>query len=542
MDPKPETRNSKLHQLAAYLVVFISSACTLILEIVAGRILAPYIGVSLYTWTSIIGVVLAGISLGNYAGGRIADRWGSPRTLGVILLGGGLTSLLVLPLTLLAGDNTLFRLDCSSPVAAALGGLCSPQVAIMTKIVLLTTAIFFLPSFILGMVSPVVVRLSLSSLATSGNTVGKIYAFSTLGSIVGTFLTGFVLIATFGTRQIVLGVGVLLVALAIVAGGLWRVDRLAHAIPIVIGAGLMSFVLGVADRTNAFASGCTRETDYFCIKVYDQEHGADGVLRTLVLDHLIHSYSSMEDPTFYEYGYIKVYAELTDYVARQRPGFGALFIGGGGYTLPRGLELTYPDSTIEVIEIDPGVTRTAYEWMGVGPDTRIVTYNVDARLMLDQLQGGRKYDLVFGDAFNDLSVPYHLTTLEFDQKVRGVLKDDGLYLVNIIDKLQGGQFIPSFVRTLKMVFPHVYIMSSGTPWTSTINYANTFVVVGTPTPLDVDRLKQVQGQGANGRTVTNIMPPELMEEWLQNAPGVVLTDDYAPADNLIAPLFAERGL
>jgi spermidine synthase len=540
-DSKRETQNSKLHVLAAYLVVFISSACTLILEIVAGRILAPYIGVSLYTWTSIIGVVLAGISLGNYAGGRVADRWGSPRTLGLILLGGGLTSLMVLPLTLLAGENTLFRLDCSGPASFVFQGLCTPQVVLMTKIVLLTTAIFFLPSFILGMVSPVVVRLSLSSLATSGTTVGKIYAFSTLGSIVGTFLTGFFLIATFGTRQIVLGVGAVLVVLAVAAGGLWRVDRLAHALPIVVGAGLLSFLFGVVDRTNALASGCTKETDYFCIKVYDQEHGSDRVLRTLVLDHLIHSYSSMDDPTYYEYGYIKVYAEVTEYVARRQADLAALFIGGGGYTLPRGLELMYPDSAIEVIEIDPGVTRTAYEWMGVGPNTRIVTHNLDARLMLDQLQGGQKYDLVFGDAFNDLSVPYHLTTLEFDQKVRGVLKDDGIYLVNVIDKLQGGQFIPAFVRTLKMVFPHVYIMSSGTPWTSTITYANTFVVAGSATPLDIDRLKQVQGQGTNGRTVTNVMPLDLMEEWLQNTPSVVLTDDYAPADNLVAPLFAERG-
>src|SRR5688572_3660856 len=109
---------------AAYLIVFMSSLCTLTLEIVAGRILAPYIGVSLYTWTSIIGVVLAGISLGNYAGGRIADRWGSPRTLGIILLAGGLASLLVLPLTLLAGDRSLFRLDCGTSGLGALGGLC----------------------------------------------------------------------------------------------------------------------------------------------------------------------------------------------------------------------------------------------------------------------------------------------------------------------------------------------------------------------------------------------------------------------------------
>ena len=537
-DSALSTQHSALARWAAYLVVFVSSACTLILEIVAGRILAPYIGVSLYTWTSIIGVVLAGISLGNYAGGRVADRWGSRRTLGIILLGGGLASLLVLPLTLLAGDRNLFRLDCGPTAEGPFSALCTPQVAIMAKIVMLTGTIFFLPSFILGMVSPVVVRLSLRNLDTSGNTVGKIYAFSTLGSIVGTFLTGFVLIATFGTREIVLGVGLLLVLMAVLAGELWRGRRPAHGVPLVAGALLLALI----QQTGALDSGCTRETDYYCIKVYDQEHPPNRVLRTLVLDHLVHSYSSMDDPTYFEYAYVKVYAEMTDYVARARPDYRALFIGGGGYTLPRGMEIMYPKSSIEVAEIDPGVTRTAYEWMGVAPNSRIVTHNLDARLMFDRLQGGPKYDLVFGDAFNDLSVPYHLTTREFDQRVRAVLNDDGFYLVNIIDKLRGGLFIPSFVRTLQTVFPYVYVMSSGTPWTSSTSFANTYVVVGTATPLDVERLKQVHGQGSDGSLVTNIMPADLMDEWLATAPGVLLTDDYAPADNLVAPLFAERGL
>src|SRR5689334_13872527 len=86
----------------AYLVVFVSSCCTLILELVAGRILAPFIGVSLYTWTSIIGVVLAGISLGNYLGGRVADTWPQRKTLGFLLAAGGLASLAILPLISIA--------------------------------------------------------------------------------------------------------------------------------------------------------------------------------------------------------------------------------------------------------------------------------------------------------------------------------------------------------------------------------------------------------------------------------------------------------
>ena len=532
----------KLNLATAYLIVFISSACTLVLEIVAGRILAPYIGVSLYTWTSIIGVVLAGISLGNYAGGRIADRWGSPRTLGIILLAGGLASLLVLPLTLLAGDRSLFRLDCGTSGLGSLGGLCTPQVAIMTKILLLTTAIFFLPGFILGMVSPVVVRLSLSSVSTSGSTVGKIYAFSTLGSIVGTFLTGFWLISTFGTREIVLGVGLLLLILALVFGSLWPGRKVREAAPLAVGAVVFGLLLNAISQTNALASGCYRETDYFCIKVYDQAHERDRVLRTLVLDHLVHSYTSMDEPTYYEYGYVKVYAEITDYVASRRPNFRTLFIGGGGYTLPRGIELQYPEAGIEVLEIDPGVTQTAYDMMGIRPDGRVVTRNLDARLAIEQFQGGPKYDLVFGDAFNDLSVPYHLTTLEFDQKVRSILNDDGFYLINVIDKFRGGQFLPSFVRTMRRVFPNVYIMSAGTPWTTWASSPNTYVVVGTATPIDTERLRQVRAQGFNGNLITNIMPADMVDEWLETAPGVLLTDDFAPADNLVAPLFAERGL
>jgi spermidine synthase/MFS family permease len=529
----------RLPSVLAYSVVFLSSGCSLILEIVAGRILAPYIGVSLYTWTSIIGVVLAGISLGNYVGGHIADRWSSQRTLGIILLAGGLASLLVLPLTLVAGDSNILRVNCTG--GSPLGALCTPQLAIMVKIILLTTLIFFLPSFILGMVSPVVVRLSLSNLATSGNTVGRIYAFSTLGSIVGTFLTGFWLIPAFGTREIVLGVGLLLVIMAVLLGNLWRVRGPSEGFVNIGGAFLLFCLVGLIDRTQALASGCYRETGYFCIKVYDQAHG-DRVLRTLVLDHLVHSYSDMSDPTYYEYAYVKVYAEMTDYVASERPDYRAIFIGGGGYTLPRGMEITYPQSSIEVVEIDPGVTQTAYDQMGIDPNGRIVTHNVDARLYFDQIQGGPKFDLVFGDAFNDLSVPYHLTTREFDRQVRNVLRDDGFYLVNVIDKLYGGQFIPSFVRTLKTVFPHVYVMSAGTPWLAQVSTPNTFVVVGTAAPIDSERLKRAQTQSRAGSVVTNIMPSELMEAWLATAPGVILTDDFAPADNLIAPLFAERGL
>ena len=525
----------KLSAALAYGVVFVASGCTLVLELVAGRLLAPSIGVSLYSWTAIIGVVLAGISLGNWLGGRLADRWASARTLALVLGLGGLAALAVVPLSGLAADRSLFRLDCPPDSA-----WCSPQLALELKIVALTAALFLAPGLILGMVTPLVIRLELTSVQTSGATVGQLYAAGTVGSIVGTFLTGFWLIATFGTRAIVLGVGLTLLGLGILVARAARLRGAGQVVTLVAGLAIGGLLLGAINQTGALSSGCYRETDYFCIKVYDQDHGGR-VLRTLVLDHLIHSYTSIDNPSYYEYAYVKVYAEVTDYVARERPGYRALFIGGGGYTLPRGLETQYPAARIEVAEIDPGVTATAYEQMGVPADTRIITHTADARLVVAEAQGGPRYDLVFGDAFNDLSVPYHLTTREFDRQVRGLLADDGFYLVNVIDKLYGGQFLPSFVRAMKQVFPNVYVMSAGTPWLNSVSYANTYVVVGTPTPLNVERLQQVRGQGPSGSLVTNIMPSEQMEEWLQSAPGAILTDDFAPADNYLAPLFAERG-
>src|SRR6202165_2499071 len=234
----------------AYLVVFVSSCCTLILELVAGRILAPFIGVSLYTWTSIIGVVLAGISLGNYLGGRIADRWPHRRPRGVLLVAGGLPSLAILPLINIA--TAIPTGELIDP-GNRLGGVLPLDRAslLILRIVVITALIFFPPSFLLGMVSPVVIKLTLRDLAHSGGLVGKVYALSTLGSILGTFATGFVLVQFFGTRMIVLGVGIVLLVMAAVFGDLLRLGRAMAP----LAAGLLLVGVLVPAR-NVKAYGC----------------------------------------------------------------------------------------------------------------------------------------------------------------------------------------------------------------------------------------------------------------------------------------------
>lgn len=484
----------------------------LIIEIVAGRILAPAVGVSLFTWTSIIGITLAGISLGNYLGGRLADRRPSHATLGWVLLAGGIASLCVLPVF-------------------ALAGLVGPlfDISPLIRLVLLTTLLFFVPSLVLGMVTPVVIKLELDDLARAGNVVGRIYAVSTAGSILGTFAAGFVLIGLIGSRSVLLLVALVLLLLALAFGRVWpaRTSRFALLSALAGVAGL-AFVVGLVEPA------CSQESNYFCINVTDEDFG-ERRLRILTLDALQHSYTDLRDPTFLHYDYEKVFAAVTGYVAESSPRPRALFVGGGGYTLPRYMEAVYPESTLEVIEIDPEVTEVALEHFGLGADTGVISYNEDARMRVPELPEG-VYDLVFGDAFNDLSVPYHLTTLEFNEQIASLLRDDGVYAVNVVDKLWSGRFLRSFARTMRETFGHVYVVIVESAWS---DHQYSHVVVGSQRPLDADALAPA-GDGAGPVPAFETLTYAGLQLLLGGDMGVLLTDDHAPVDNMLVPLFLEN--
>ncbi len=508
MEPALPTSSRLLRFLRPPLIVFVSSACTMILELVAGRIIAPYVGVSLYTWTSVIGVVLAGMSLGNYLGGRLADRWGSLRLLGLLFLLGGLTSFGVL-----AADTLGVRLPDAWPI--------------VTRILVLTAALFFVPSLLLGTISPVVIKLAVHDLARTGSTVGRVSAAGTIGSIVGTFATGFVLIAWFGTHVVVWGVAVVLLTMAalflIASAPRGRLAWGAVALAIIAGGSALALTQGW------LRSPCNLETNYFCIKVREETKGGKPV-RALILDRLVHSYSSLDDPATLVYSYERIYAEATAYQAARHTTLRALFIGGGGYTFPRYMEALYPASHLDVIEIDPGVTLVAHELLGLRRDTRVRTFNEDARTFLAR-QPDRQYELVFGDAFNDYSVPYHLTTLEFNQRVRAWLADDGLYVVNLIDGPRR-DFLRAYVNTLRRSFAHVYVAPSIPAWRASPRV--TFVVIATDRPLDLAALGKVDGGDGEALLARQVLDPATVDAILAEGRAVLLTDRYAPVDQMLA--------
>jgi spermidine synthase len=411
----------------------------------------------------------------------------------------------------------------------------------MIRILLITTIIFLVPSCLLGMISPVVVKLTLNNLEKTGNVVGKIYAFSTLGSILGTFATGFFLISWMGTRQILFTMGIILILSALVFGGFFVRKKVLALffivlIPLIWAFYGYAFKPPLDEETYFF-----KESNYYTIKLKrDTTRSGGEPLEALILDHLVHSYTDLNDPLYLEYEYIRIYEEMVRWQADKRRLFKALFIGGGGYTLPRFIEAKYPQAGIDVVEIDPDITRVVKSYLGVSEDTKIRSFNEDGRWFVMNSKEQGSYDFIFGDAFNDLSIPYHLTTKEFAMQLKRLLKPDGLLLANVIDSFKKGAFMPSYIRTLEEVFGkgnvHLITLSSDYDHIG----ISTCVVVASSQRLDIDDFVKT-GKGKDGKEMTShVMPQDRLQQYLKERYSVILTDDYVPVDNLIAPIFEER--
>jgi spermidine synthase len=510
--------------IRAAFIVFTASFCTLVIELVAGRVLAPHVGVSLYTWTSIIGVVLAGISAGAYAGGWLADRRPAPSTLGWLLFAAGLTAIAIAPATtLLAGDQGLLT---SLGVARTL----------LARVVVLAFLLFFLPSFFLGMISPVAVKLAVRNLDTAGRTVGKIYAFSTLGSIAGTFVTGFWLVAEFGTRATLVGTGLVLIAASLLLGDL--LGRRGRVVSVAVAIAGLALAYSqqkplLPPRHDPMPRGAIgtlhfEESQYYTIRVERTVRDDNGApINALHLDHLVHSYADPHDLAYLEYDYLRSFHEVVQACAKRRADFRVLFIGGGGYTLPRLIERNHPQACVDVAEIDPAVTRVAWRWFGLSRNGRIRTINQDARWFAMRAPEEGVYDAIFIDAFNDLSVPYHLTTREMALRLRDLLRPDGALVANVIDDYRHGRFLASYVRTLQSVFGEEKVAVVVETREDLKSDRSTFVVVGARAALP-------RFQAAH------VLPHEELRRYVAGHDSIVLTDDYAPVDNMLAPLFTRR--
>jgi len=491
-------RAAPLGWFAAGTLVFLNSAAVLVIEIVATRLLAPYVGVTLQTYTAIIGVVLAGISLGSWFGGRFADLLNPRKTLGPLLIIGGVLAICMLPLTRVAGR------------------LAQGQGSAMILVLALIS--FFWPAAVLSAINPTVVKLQLDRLDHAGTVVGRLSAVGTAGAIFGTVITGFVLLAWLPSATIVIALGV-----ALILGGTALAARLnAWRAPVLTGAALsLALLLGALAASER--SPCQKESAYFCANVRADPPGSPSG-RLLLLDGLRQSFDDVANPTHLSFSYTRRIADLLDSLGRPGGPIDALWIGGGGFTLPRYVAATRPRSSSVVLELDPNVVRVARQRLGLVTSPRLRVRVGDARVLLPQ-EPGHADDVVVGDAYAGRAVPWHLTTRQFFSDIRRRLRPEGVYVMNCID---AGplRFVRAEAATLRSVFAHVALEARFTA--HTLALGENFVFFASDRPLPEAALAAAARRRGDG-------------EALYGGPAVaafaaraeVLRDDFAPVDQLV---------
>jgi spermidine synthase len=502
-----EPRTLALPTAFAAVIVFVAAAAVLVLETVALRLIAPYVGVTLQTNTAVIGAALTAIAIGAWAGGRAADRVADPAwLLGPLLLAGAGLTLLTLPVVRYVGEATRDTGDASATL-------------------LLAMAAVILPAGLLSAVAPVVAKLQLRDLHETGTIVGKLSGIGTFGGIVATFATGFVLVAAFRTSTILTGTGMAVAAVGVLVLGYQRqrhgrwgpAGKPAGLLPGAAAALLPVSLLLVAVAPNP----CQKETEYHCARVVADPDRATG--RTLELDTLRHSYVDLADPEYLEFDYTEAIASVADAMRPAGAPVRALHIGGGGFTMPRYLAATRPGTRGTVLEIDGGVVELGRQRLGVDRIPGLTVRVGDARTGLREQPRGR-YDLVVGDAFGGLAVPWHLTTREVAEQVRDTLTADGVYAVNIID-YQPDRFARAETATLRSVFGHVALL--GAPVTVAGQGGGNHILVASRQPLPLAGIQ---------RRLADRNPWLVADETVTAAfagRAEVLTDAHAPVDQLI---------
>jgi spermidine synthase len=487
-----------------HLTVFVVGAVLLGLELVGSRVLAPYFGGSIFVWGSLISTFLAGLAVGYALGGRLADRQPRLTVMAWLILASGLLVAL-LPLIAVPISRAI--------VAADFGPRLNPLLA--------TVALFFLPSVLMGTISPYAIKLAASSLATIGNTAGSMYAISTAGSIFGALFTAFYLIQAIGVRHILLSLGVTLVAWAVlllIAGQLAR-RRAAKAV--VSSAMAAALLLGVGTLATART---LYEKDSLYHRIIVTE---DDQLRTMRFDRLRQSALDLTDPDRMVFQYTQyLHLALVFHGAPQR----ALFIGLGGGSAPRRFHKDYPTLRIDIAELDPEVVDVAKRYFFFQETERMTVQAVDGRIFVNKTP--HRYDLVVLDAYYADAIPFHLATREFLQELKQKLTPSGIVVSNVIGSVRGAdsRLFRAILKTFHTEFAQTYVFP--------VHDVANIIVIATQDPRRlgkqevIRRAQRLEAQGKVRFPLERFAHAYVLDP-IPTDDVPVLTDDYAPVDGLL---------
>ncbi len=373
-------------------------------ELAAARILAPTVGSSTYVWTSVIGVIIAALSLGYYAGGRIADKRRQEFDVALLLLGASFAVI-----------------SCLVLYSEVLAEIASWSVDVRFQAVLAAGLLFAPASFVLGMVSPYLVKLNIQSLKQSGSAVADLSALNSIGGIIGTFVTGFVLFGYIGARETIMIVTLLLLACS------WLFVVRVRAMRRMLFSCVVIILMLLSGNSPVLAID-TASAHY---EIKEQPYGISSIRGISTGPRGIQSAVYINGSSELVFWYTQQMAMLT---VAQTPK-DILILGGGTFTLPRALAERLPESTIDVVEIDPKLQQIAEEHFFYTNPSNVSVITADARSYVNQTT--KQYDVVLVDVYGDAEIPFSLMTREYGEAVKQATKPEGVVIVNIIGGATG---------------------------------------------------------------------------------------------------------
>lgn len=506
-----------------YATVFITGAAVLIIEVAGVRILSPYFGTSLIVLSSVLTVILGALSLGYIIGGKLSDAYPTHTKLFQIITAAGVTTLLteLLSIILLEQHSAVF--------SHVLGPL------------IISIGIFFVPSFLLGTVSPYVVTLTglHAKQHERGSVTGIVFFWGTIGSIVGSLLTGFVLVPLLGLTKSIVGTGVMLILLGTL--GLILFDRITeptHSFLTIIARQQRFFLLTLvaivfilsgirlseSPRSNAVYEG---EGLYSHILIYDTEYRGKAT-RILKRDqnHSSGIFLNSKEHAF-EYTH---FADLYSYLVPEAKSY--LVIGGGAYTVPRIILTHDPSLTFDVVEIEPVLFTLAHQYFDLDENLPITNHVLDARVFLRSTTS--QYDVIFVDAFStDMTVPPHLASAEFFISIRDHLTKDGVMIMNTVGNISKNAptLTGSITKTIGHVFSNYKIYPLNPRFPEAFQNVM-FIARNSDIPIDTKDASAMSPAlfGSSQRLISSLELPKNTFNFEQE---LVLTDDKAPVEYLI---------
>ncbi len=483
---------------------FVAGFSLMVVELAASRIVTPLVGSSVYTWTSVIGIIILGSALGNYFGGHVIDNNNSKKVPFVFFFLAAMVVLIVPLLAIFCRKIALLDLPIAVSICCVVGLL------------------FFLPAFFLGCTYPCIFKFQLLNTDSIGKKAGGISAMWSIGSILGTFLTGFFFIGYMGSNETLYLISAILLFNAFIFYVPERKLLLAGFI-----AGVMLLIFYGSHNVSKKELLYEDESDYYHIKVVDNSNNTLGNVRMMFLDFDSHSIENLDGKMMDEYtGIYPVFPLLKQNIKN------VLVIGGGSQALSKNMIDYYEGANVTTVELDPEVARVAEEYFPTH-GRKIKNEISDGRIYLAKNE--KKYDMIFSDAYNSfISVPWHLSTKEFNSLAKKRLNDGGIYAINFISALRGNDadFFQSMFYTFQKTFPNSYVFAYGSDETEVQNIV--LIGVNSSEHMAESELKK-RLFGVNNETLLAKHVVDMPKKYISGNKQIALTDNYSPAERLMLP-------